>query len=409
MGMNYGKEIARKLETLAARTMKNGEIWRAVYTDEDREAKRIIKEWMENAGLSVYEDPMGNLFGRLQGETDKVILIGSHIDTVKNGGKYDGAAGIATAVAALEILVRNAGRPDKTIEVVALAEEEGSRYDRSYLGSKGITGKLAREDLFDVDSEGITIFDAMSGAGYSPSELEKVVREDIEAFVELHVEQGPVLHAEGIKIGVVNSIVGIFSYEIKIRGFQNHAGTTPMRMRKDPVVALARIINEVTAEAQKISDTATITFGRIETVPGMSNVIAQEVIFTVDLRDGVNGKIEEIDEMLKAKLKNAEADGYEVSIKTGCREMPVSLDKRIVDTIREAALSRGIEFIEINSGAGHDAQIFADAIPTGMIFIPSVDGISHSPLEYTTEEDLEAGMLVLLSTVQKLAYSKACD
>ena len=249
--MNYGSDIAKKLEILADRTIKNGEIWRAAYTDEDRKSKELIKEWMTDAGLLVYEDLMGNLFGRAQGETDEVILIGSHLDTVKNGGKYDGAAGIVTAITALEILLKNNKRPEKTIEVVALVEEEGSRYDLSYLGSKGITGKFNQKNLLDTDSEGITIFDAMCGAGYCPAELEKVKREDIKAFVELHVEQGPILHAEGIKIGVVESIVGIFSYEIKICGVQNHAGTTPMNMRKDPVSALASIIQEVTAEAQK--------------------------------------------------------------------------------------------------------------------------------------------------------------
>jgi allantoate deiminase len=396
--------IEERLEQLANSTRVDGEIWRAVYTKEDVIAKRLIKNWMENAGLAVYEDSIGNVFGKTGGDGKSVVLVGSHIDTVRNGGKYDGATGIVTAIYAVQQLIEEYGSPDLTIEVVALAEEEGSRYEFSYIGSKAITRKLIKKHLYEKDRNGITLYQAMRNAGYNPDKFQEAIRNDLNCFIELHIEQGPILEQMSAQVGIVENIVGIVSYNISIKGVQNHAGTTPIEMRKDPVYIAANFIGEATKKVRSISDTATITFSKLQSIPDMSNVISREVRFSIDIRDGASKELSEADNCVLQYLAHIEEQGYQVCIKRQCNEMPISLDPKIIAVIEDAAKEENMEAIRLNSGAGHDAQIFADVIPTGMIFIPSINGISHSPEEYTTLKGLESGLLVLKRTIKKLAW-----
>lgn len=389
---------------LAEETTINGEIWRASYTKEHSTAAQIIKNWMKEAGLSVYEDAVGNVFGRIEGNEETTVMTGSHIDTVKNGGKYDGAVGIVSAICAAEELLKEKGKPQKSIEVAALVEEEGSRFESSYIGSRAITGKLKREDLNEKDEKGISLEEAMRKAGYSPESFAKAKKENLAAFIELHVEQGPRLERRQKKIGIVSGIVGIYSYDIEIVGKQNHAGTTPMDMRLDPVAAAADFIIRLTEFAEEASDTATLTFGGINSQPGMSNVIAKKASLKLDFRDGVGGALEEIDCEVHKRAKELEKAGFEVNMHKRCNESPVLLSERIIDKIEEAAKKKNISYMKMNSGAGHDAQIFSEEVPTGMIFVQSHRGISHSPEEYTEADELLAGAEVLKEVLCSLAY-----
>jgi hydantoinase/carbamoylase family amidase len=399
-----GRWIVQKLHALADATRLEVGIWRAAYTREDRIAKDLVAPWLREAGLAVYEDAAGNLYGRLEGDLPGVILAGSHLDSVKNGGLYDGACGIITALAAIKNLLDKKGRPRKSIEVICLMEEEGSRYEISYIGSKAITGALTPEDLLEKDADGVLLRDALRDAGYDPDRYREAVRDDLDGYVELHIEQGPVLDKNKLDIGVVEHIVGIFSWELEIRGEQNHAGTTPMNLRKDPVSAAAQLITALTNHAKGLSKTATVTVGKMQAFPGMSNVIPDRVFMTVDMRDAVKENLLGLKKFLEEKLQDLEADGFGVFAKNMCHEMPSKLDGALVDQVEAAAIRAGAKYLRMNSGAGHDAQIFAEKIPACMIFIPSKDGISHSPREYTQDEQVDMGRKVMEETLARLAW-----
>lgn len=403
---SLGQLIKGRLDDLA--DSSSGEyIWRPSFSEEYMKAAELLRTWLAEEGFMVYVDPVGNIFGRIEGETDRVALFGSHLDTVKDGGKYDGAAGIVTSMTAISRTVKRLGKPRKSIEVVALVEEEGSRFLSSYTGSKAIMDKIGFDNLSETDSDGISICEAIRNAGldgWNEEAFAKTARSDIDSFVELHIEQGPILENKGLDIGVVTSIVGLCSYYVTIRGKQNHAGTTPMSMRLDPVAAASEFIVGMTEYTKAVSDTAVFTVGGIHAYPGISNVIADSVKLELDFRDGVGGALDEIRAELRQQAECLEAQGFDVDIDIRCDEDPVSLDPGIVDMIDDSVRECGLKYMRMNSGAGHDSQIFADKVPTGMIFIPSHDGISHSPLEFTPEEDLARGEMVLEKVIEKLAY-----
>jgi len=330
-------------------------------------------------------------------------LVGSHLDTVKNGGKYDGACGVISALAAVKKLIKRGIKVKKSIEVVALVEEEGSRYEIGYVGSRAMIGALTQDDLKETDTDGISLSKAMENAGYDPRLIHEAARSDIAAYIELHIEQGPVLDLSNAKVGIVENITGLFSWMIEIKGTQNHAGTTPMAVRKDPVCVAAQFICDLTEQAKLISNTATVTVGKIQAFPGVSNVIADRVQLTVDIRDAYKEKLLEIDLYLTNALKAIETHGFTVCAKNMCREMPAKLDTDLTEMLADTSNKIGLEFIRMNSGAGHDAQLFAEKFPACMIFIPSRDGISHSPLEYTSVEALDDGLKLLEKVLLGLA------
>ena len=400
-----GNIIAARLEELGARTAdKDGVIWRNAYTPEYRLTVEMLMTWMREAGLNVRIDSVGNIFGRLEGKSPRTILTGSHLDTVKNGGKYDGAAGIITGIQAIQDLKDQFGTSAKSIEVVAMIEEEGSRFNTSYIGSRAITGKLTAEDLEEEDEKGIKVRQAMREYGFDPLNFSDAARSDIDAFIELHIEQGPKLEKLDCQIGIVESIVGLYGYNVTIKGRQNHAGTVPMEMRKDPVVAAAIFIEEFTRITRETSPSAVCTFGKIDVRPGSANVIAKEVTLSLDLRDGVDGGLDKLEAALYAWLEEMRKAGYGIACEKNCDEKPARLAKPLVDTVAAAVDALGYSGMRMNSGAGHDSQVFADKVPTGMVFIPSAKGISHSPDEFTAPEDLGRGASVLQEVLHRLAY-----
>lgn len=392
---DVGVWIQKHLDELAESTMIDGQIWRASYTEQDRIAKELLRKWIEDCGLIYCEDAMGNVFGRLQGEKQETILVGSHIDTVKDGGKYDGAAGVVTGIAALRSLKETGFQPEYSIEVVGLIEEEGSRFASSCHGSRSIVGTLKKEDLDELDRNGITLRNAMIDAGYDPEKFYTAKRNDIQAYIELHVEQGPVLERSNKQIGIVDSIVGIITYDIVIEGEQNHAGTTLMNMRHDPVVAASNFISETTAEIMEISPSATLTFGRVDTYPGMQNAIASRVNILLDMRDKDEISLARNETFILDKLSTLSDKGFKIEPIRTQRTSPVTMDAGLIEILQRAVDEERLSSMRINSGAGHDAMVFAKAVPTAMIFVPSCRGISHNPLEFTKEEDLRAGFTVL--------------
>ena len=407
---DLGRVIEERLAKLAAATTGEHGIWRPVYSEADRTGRAMVKEWMEKAGLQVKEDAVGNLFGRIPGRLGDgggTVLAASHIDTVKDGGKYDGAAGVVTALSVAEALLKEGWQPDRPVEVGAFVEEEGSRYSLSYLGSRAVMGEIGPQELACEDGEGISLADAMTRAGYHPERAGEARRTDVKEYIELHVEQGPWLERQGITIGAVENIVGLAFFEVTIKGEQNHAGTTPMKLRKDPAAAMAAIMDRLTTGIPEISQTAVITVGSIKLHPGISNVIPREASFSIDLRDGAKDLHDKEKAFVMETIeKVVQERGLEVEINRPCDEPPAALNQEMISDLVDAVEEAGLSCVRMNSGAGHDAQVFSATVPACMIFIPSQKGISHSPLEYTKPEDLGAGALALAGLLQRRAAKR---
>ncbi|WP_432664825.1 M20 family metallo-hydrolase [Wukongibacter baidiensis] len=403
------KKIEERINRLASVGVKDEKLWRAIYTLEDQEAKELVARWMTDEGLKFHQDTVGNVFGRLDTSThenseEEVILVGSHIDTVKDGGAYDGAAGIIVGIVALSALNKKYGRPKIPVEVVALAEEEGSRFPIGYIGSRAIVEGLSKSDLEDKDEEGITLKEAMSLAGYDPSKVQVSKRNDIKKYIELHIEQGPVLENTKSKIGLVENITGIVILSIEVMGREDHAGTTPMNMRLDALVGASKLICKIPSLAANTSDTATATVGTMNVEPGSSNVVPNKVKFLVDIRDVNSEKLSQLKNLINDEAIALESSGYKVLVNCIADELPVKLDSELIDMAEEVVKNRNIPYLRMNSGAGHDAQIFTEKVPTCLLFVPCKDGRSHSPKEYASPEDLALGAEVLAELLYKVAW-----
>ncbi len=406
MILSRGAEIEDRLRQLGAVSDTPGVpgIWRGMMSDADFRAKSLVRDWMEEAGLSVREDCFGNIYGRLEGQVSETILTGSHVDTVKDGGLYDGACGVVTAIEAVGALVKAGWKPYYSVEVVGFEEEEGSRFDLSYPGSHVIVGKLAEEELSICDEKGVCLKTLMEELGYNPKKLPQADRRgQVKEFMELHVEQGAVLDREGLSVGLVENITGMMNFDVTISGEQNHAGATPMYLRKDPMVKMAEVILKATQAVKAISPTGVITFGEMELHPGLKNVIPGSVHCIIDLRDGNGPALLEEQAAVEAVLEEACADGFGVEYRSYSYEPPVPMNAELVDALEDCTREGEILYKRMNSGAGHDSMIIAWEIPTCMIFVPSVDGISHSPKEYTRPEDLSRGCEVLGRMLMKRA------
>ena len=398
-----GVIIEEMLCQLADTTRINGEIWRAAYTPEDKIAKNILREWIENLGLEYREDAIGNVYGRLPGTEPGTVLTGSHLDTVKNGGKYDGALGVVTGVAALGYLKQSGFVPKHSLEVVGLMEEEGSRFSTGCQGSRAICGTLKEEDLEEVGCDGVTLREALLSAGYQPEVLKSVKRDDIRAIVELHIEQGPVLESEQKQIGIVDSIVGIVNYELTIHGSQNHAGTTSMPLRHDPVVAAAEFITESTRQMMAEAPSATLTYGVIQVFPGMQNVIADRVNLRIDMRDGSEEELLHDEAILKHALESIESKGFKLRLGQNHWLKSAKMDPNVIQVIEQHCEEKHLAYKHMNSGAGHDSMVFGKHFPTAMIFVPSIAGISHNPAEATAVSDIQTGFELLCDVLKELS------
>ena len=385
-----------------------GGVTRLLYSPEWVQAQAALKQKMDDTGFSTYFDQVGNLFGRIKGtdERNGVILTGSHIDTVIQGGKYDGAYGILASYLAVKRLVERFGKPKNTIEVVSLCEEEGSRFPLTYWGSKNIVGDYSPMTIEALkDKEGISFKQAMGEAGFPFDEYKTKKRDDIQHFIEIHIEQGSILEKSQLDVGLVSHIVGQKRMTVTLNGESNHAGTTPMTERKDALVCAANAISELTKIAKAEYPSLRVTTGQILAKPNVPNVIAGNVNFTLDIRHHESEVLEAFCQRAIQLLHQlAKESGIGAGIDLWTDISPVPLDTKLHEELNKKLNVKGLKHTNMVSGAGHDAQVFGQHLPTTMLFVPSKNGISHSPLEFTESFQLEIGVSVLMDYLYELAY-----
>lgn len=386
----------------------NGGSDRVAYTDYDKQGREYIIGLMKNAGLEVRVDTAANLIGRRKGKFDqrKPIIFGSHIDTVPNGGAYDGCVGVIGAIEVIERLNEEKIVTDHPLEVVVFTDEEGG-----LTGSRAFAGQLKPDALTVTNNSGRTIGEGVRFLGGDPDRLGEAVHKPGEyaAYLELHIEQGGILESKRLNIGVVEGIVGIEWWEVTIEGFANHAGTTPMKGRRDAVLAGSRFALMVNEVVNSFEGSQVGTVGKFVAEPGAPNVIPGRAVLSLELRDLSSEKIEKIyDEIVRRALKIAEETGTTISFRhLDVSAVPAITNEEIKSKIEEAAKDLGLSFQRMPSGAGHDAQDMAKIMQIGMIFVPSKGGISHSPKEFTSAQDMANGASVLLNTVLKIDSSQA--
>jgi allantoate deiminase len=400
--------IERYVESLGAIGQQpEGGIVRPVYGPAWVEARRQLARWMHDVGLEVREDAVGNLFGRLRGADDnRTLLTGSHIDTVKQGGKFDGALGILAALAALTALREQAGLPRRSVEMVALCEEEGSRFHANFWGTRAMLGLIRPEELDALcDDEGTTIAEAMRAVGLPPERYQEAVRNDLDAFIELHIEQGRVLYDEEIEVGIVDSITGILRQLITVEGRTDHAGTTPMDLRHDAFQGAALMATELTRMVEREGRPAVATTGKWDVQPGAWNIVPGLVSFSLDLRHPDESTKQRLAAAIRDRCQAiAQERGLRISIQTMQDVTPEEMDSELRNVLEAAAESCGATHSRMVSGAGHDSQVFAQRLATAMLFVPSVEGRSHSAAEYTTPEAAARGSTVLATALHQMAY-----
>lgn len=403
------EEIKDTLDWLSAFGInESGGITRLLYTKEWLAAQRGLKEKFEQLGMRTEFDEIGNLKGTLEGTegTGETIGTGSHVDTVVNGGTLDGQLGIVGGYLAIADLLRTYGRPKKNLAVFSIAEEEGSRFPTVFWGSKNLFHIQNEEEVMEIeDSDGIRFVDAMHQCGFEFGKKKLSLMDDVKQFVELHIEQGNTLEMEGKAVGVIHSIVGQKRYNIHLKGEANHAGTTLMRYRHDVVQVYGKIVTESIAKAKEIGDPLVLTFGKVNVKPNTVNVVPGEAMFTMDCRHTDKEVLQSFTENVEEMMKQfASEDGVEIEIDCWMNEDPVPMADEMIELIENACKEQKLNYRILHSGAGHDSQIIAKYVPTGMIFVPSIKGISHNPAEKTKLEDLQQGIEALKNTLYKLAY-----
>ena len=394
--------IARDLEHLKQYTATPGNgCTRLPFTKEARDAVNYLKELMTEAGLEVTEDAAGNVIGTLKGEDPDApcVMMGSHYDSVVNGGDYDGIAGVICAIEVARILKEEGFVPKRNFVVVGFCDEEGMRFGTGYFGSGAMLGHRDVEYTKKfADTDGVTIYDAMKGYGLDPEKIGEAAWKEgsIGQFLEAHIEQGPVLDAEGTELGLVEGIVGIQRYMVTVHGRADHAGTTPMDMRMDAVDAATKVISKIADWAREKADGTVSTVGYINTVPGGMNIVAEKVEFTVDIRSMNNDNINDITNRIRKALDKEVAEyggSYEMDNKLTIT--PVHLSSEMLDFMEEDCKERGYTYRRMPSGAGHDSLEIGQSIPIVMIFTPSKEGRSHCPVEFTKYSEFAKASVIM--------------
>ena len=376
---------------------------RLALTDADRDGRDLVMSWMVDLGLQVSMDAIGNVVATRAGSdpTAAAVMVGSHIDTVRTGGRFDGNLGVLAGLEIVETLDQHGVTTRRPIQVAFFTDEEGARFAPDMLGSQVYVGALAVEEALDVlaADDGARLGDELIRIGYSgptPAPAASFPH----CYAELHIEQGPVLEQEGITIGVVTGVQGISWTEVTITGQSAHAGTTPMQLRHDPMAVAARAIHETRLIAAYLGAPQVATIGRLAVVPNLVNVVPSNVVFTIDLRNTSEETLELAEtEVFAACRAYAFDEGCEITMRTLARFEPVDFDADMIDLVETTAQRLGHSTRRMPSGAGHDAQMLARVCPSSMVFVPSVNGLSHNIAEFTTQADIEAGANVLLRVV----------
>ena len=385
---------------------QRGGVSRPSFSLPDLEARKWLKKRIEDAGLIYRQDGAGNIFGSLPGLQPQVVMAGSHLDTVINGGRYDGSVGVLTALECLRrIKEENLSLP-KTLEVVSFTDEEGNLVG-DFLGSRAFTGQLLIDQLKTIRTQfGPPLEEVLLKAGLSVESVFRAARTrpEILAFLEVHIEQGPVLEEEGVPIGLVSSIAGKRYYQATFIGRAGHSGTTPLELRQDAFITLADFALRATQLVARKYYGDMITIGRVSLKPGSFSIIPGEADFTLDLRSQKPESLRAMeDEVLALAYQVASTRGLSFFRQLLDATEPVTIQEKMLEKLKVLCTKLGYDFRLIQSGAGHDAQILASICPVAMIFIPSIDGISHSPEEAINPEDLEKAANLLLQALITLA------
>jgi beta-ureidopropionase / N-carbamoyl-L-amino-acid hydrolase len=398
-----GERLKNELERFArfGRTQNNG-VTRLSLSEEDRLARDFFRSCCEEIGLTVKVDDMGCMYATLEGVENKTpILIGSHLDSVKKGGRFDGVLGVLAGLEVARTLVENKIKPQIPITIVNFTNEEGARFEPSMMASGVLSGKFDKQVMLKKkDAEGITFEEALKSIGYE-GEVENRLIEG-SAFLELHIEQGPILEKEALSIGVVECVVGMACYDIEITGESDHAGTTPMNMRKDALFAANNLINEIRRVLGPLDEELVFTIGRVNVYPSIHTVIPNKVVFSLEARHK-NPKIVKAFKEFVENLPNVGLnEGCEIKTTKLWERDTVWFDTEIVNQLEKSAQSLGYSNKRMVSGAGHDAQFIASIVPSAMLFVPSFNGKSHCEEELTSWDECEKGVNVLLDTVLAL-------
>lgn len=381
---------------------------RMPFSQETRYTAEYLKKIMADAGLEVREDCVGNVFGVRPGKDRSLpcIMVGSHYDSVYNGGDYDGIAGVISAVELARLLRDESVQLPCDFVAAAFMDEEGCRFGTGYFGSKCMLGQMTVEECRHYrDKNDISVYDAMKEYGLVPEHLEQAAWPEgsIGHYIELHIEQGPVLDAEKTELGFVDCIVGIQRYIVTVCGRSDHAGTTPMNMRQDAVDIAAKVISRIGDMARAEGSGTVATVGYMKVTPSAMNVVAEKVDFSIDIRSAESSIIDKIASQIQRELEvETQKTGASFFIDTKLTIEPVCLHQGMLDIMEESCRRRGFSFRRMPSGAGHDALAIGQSIDTVMLFVPSKDGRSHCPAEYTPYEDFSKGISVLYDLIRKL-------
>jgi allantoate deiminase len=372
-----------------------------------REPHRRSLDWfasrLESAGLTAGLDAAGNLIGRWETGEGPAVLVGSHLDTGPDNGRYDGSLGVLGALAAVELLQSRGVQPRRPIWIASFMDEEGVRFGASMMGSRAFIGDDVYPLLGLTDEDGVSMAEAMRAWDLDPRRVGEARAIDaVGTYLELHVEQGPRLEAAGIDVGIVTGIAGMLQARVRLTGEANHAGTTPMDMRRDALMGAAALALALRDDALAFGD-ATLTVGSLGVEPGAFTVIPHTAELTVDFRCGPDEDFARLRSLVARTAERiAENERLAVSVEFTDMDPPVALDPTLIDELERSARAEGASSRRMASGAGHDAMLIAKHVPTGMVFVPSRGGISHSPDEFTEPEHCELGVRVLARTLETL-------
>lgn len=385
----------------------NGGLNRLALTCEDKIMRDLFIKWMSEAGLKVKIDDFGNIYGHRKGQHEELppVMIGSHLDTQPKGGRFDGILGVLSALEVIKTLNDNNVETYRPIEIVNFTNEEGARFEPPLLGSGGMSEIFSKEFVYNIkDKDGVSFIDALKNIDYVGEEKNR--SKDIHSFVELHIEQGPVLEDEKINIGVVQGILGMSWLEVTVKGKGGHAGPTPMHLRNDALPTVAKIVDRLNTVCRE-DEQMIMTMGRMSVSPNIVNCIPEEITFTIDVRHPEDSKREKFIALITETINDISTnDGTSATIHSLWDENTTHFHPKIISTVEDVTEDLKYTKRDLYSGAGHDSMYINRIAPTSMIFIPSIGGISHVEHELSLDEDIERGGNVLLNTTLQLAQMK---
>ncbi len=398
-----GSALAADLEAVAHFGGERTGVTRLAWSPDLHAGHTWLAARLRELGLEVELDAAGNVVGRWQAGSGRAVLVGSHLDTVPRGGRFDGTLGVLSGLHAIRLLREWGVEPARPLWLVSFMDEEGARFGTALLGSRAFVG----EDLSGLggrsDADGTTLREAMAVLGFDFEQVPLARRiEDVGAYLELHIEQGPVLDAGGIDVGIVSGIVGLIGFRARLVGEANHAGTTPMELRRDALAGAARTVLAL-REAALAQPDMTANVGFVEVEPGGANVVPGVAEFTIDVRSANGAGLARLEPLVRETLERIAAEeGLDLELRETFRLEPLPLDAELQAALEEAADAEGASHVRMPSGAGHDAMVIGRHVPAAMLFVPSRGGISHSPEEHTSPEQCELGARVLARALRRL-------